>query len=196
MEGRIDLPKPSYRGTRTLEEVLLKRRSNRAFKERGIEMAAVSQILWAGQGLRDDAGHRTAPSAGGRYPLDLYVIDDQNVTRYIAEDHQLERHLSEDPREKIYQATLFQDAIRQAPLVIVMTADFGRAEQQHGAQLAERFAFMEAGHVAQNMLLQAYAMGLAGAAFGAFNAKQVRKILQLPRQQLPVYVMAIGYARS
>lgn len=196
MQERIDLPKPSYRGTRTLEEVLLKRRSNWTFKERGIELAAVAQILWAGQGVRDIQGNRTAPSAGGRYPLDLYVINDQIVTHYLPDDHQLERHLPEDPREELYQAIFFQEAIRQAPLVVVITADYARAEQQHGAKLAERFAFLEAGHVAQNMLLQAYAMGLAGAAFGAFKAKQVSALMQLPKECQPLYIMAVGYARN
>lgn len=196
MEGRIELPTPSYRGTRTLEEVLVKRRSNRSFLDRSIELAAVGQILWAGQGIRDRSGGRTAPSAGGRYPLDLYVVTESGVGHYLPEKHEIEGVLSEDLREVLYSAALFQDSIKQAPLVVVITADFARAEHQHGEERAERFAWIEAGHVAQNILLQAYAMGLAGVAFGAFKDEQVVEVMQLPPERAPLYIIAIGYSRS
>jgi len=196
VEGRIELPTPSYRGTRTLEEVLVKRRSNRSFLDRSIELAAVGQILWAGQGIRDRSGGRTAPSAGGRYPLDLYVVTESGVGHYLPEKHEIEGVLSEDLREVLYSAALFQDSIKQAPLVVVITADFARAEHQHGEERAERFAWIEAGHVAQNILLQAYAMGLAGVAFGAFKDEQVVEVMQLPPERAPLYIIAIGYSRS
>jgi SagB-type dehydrogenase family enzyme len=196
VEGRTELPTPSFRGTRTLEEALVKRRSNRSFLDRSIELAAVGQILWAGQGIRDRSGGRTAPSAGGRYPLDLYVVTESGVGQYLPEEHEIEGVLSEDLREALYSAVLFQDSIKQAPLIVVITADFARAEHQHGEERAERFAWIEAGHVAQNILLQAYAMGLAGVAFGAFKDEQVVEVMQLPPERAPLYIIAIGYSRS
>lgn len=196
MEGRTKLPTPSYRGTRTLEETLVKRHSNRAFLDRQIELAAVGQILWAGQGIRDRSGGRTAPSAGGRYPLDLYVITGEGVAQYLPEEHEIAELLQEDLREALYSAALFQESIKQAPLVIVITADYARAEHQYGEDRAERFALMESGHVTQNILLQAYAMGLAGVAFGAFKDEQVSEALQLPPERTPLNIIAIGYPRS
>ena len=196
MEGRTELPTPSYRGTRTLEETLVKRHSNRAFLDRQIELAAVGQILWAGQGIRDRSGGRTAPSAGGRYPLDLYVITGEGVAQYLPEEHEISELLQEDLREALYSAALFQESIKQAPLVIVITADYARAEHQYGEDRAERFALMESGHVTQNILLQAYAMGLAGVAFGAFKDEQVSEALQLPPERTPLNIIAIGYPRS
>ena len=196
MEGRIALPSPSYRGTRTLEEALVKRRSNRSFLDRPIELAAVGQLLWAGQGIRDRSGGRTAPSAGGRYPLDLYIATEEGVGQYLPEEHEIERMFSEDLREVLYSAALFQDSIKQAPLVVMITADFSRAEHQYGADRAERFAWIEAGHVAQNILLQAYAMGLAGVGFGAFKDEQVAEAMQLPPARIPLYIVAIGYSLS
>ncbi len=196
MDGRIELPSPSYRGTRTLEEVLVKRRSNRAFLDRPIEMAAIGQILWAGQGLRDSSGGRTAPSAGERYPLQLYVVTEAGMGLYLPEDHALDGLLAEDLRQPLYAAAMFQDSIKQAPLVIVITAEFDRAEQQYGPGLAERFTLMEAGHVAQNILLQSYAMGLAGVAFSALKADDVLEALRLPTGRTPLSIIAIGYPRS
>ena len=134
MEGRIELPSPSYRGTRTLEEALVKRRSNRSFLDRPIELAAVGQILWAGQGIRDRSGGRTAPSAGGRYPLDLYVVTAEGVGQYLPEEHAIEGILANDLRESLYAAALFQESIKQAPFVVVITAEFARAELEYGEE--------------------------------------------------------------
>jgi SagB-type dehydrogenase family enzyme len=196
VEGRTGLPTPSYRGTRTLEEALVKRHSNHSFLDRSIELAAVGQILWAGQGIRDRSGGRTAPSAGGRYPLDLYVVAESGVGQYLPEEHEIEGVLSEDLREALYSAALFQESIKQAPLVVVITADFAKAEHQYGEERAERFALIEVGHVAQNILLQAYAMGLAGVAVGGFKDEQVVEAMQLPPERAPLYIIAIGYSRS
>jgi SagB-type dehydrogenase family enzyme len=196
MAESLKLPTPSYRGTRTLEEALVKRRSNRSFLDRPIEQAAIGQLLWAGQGIRDRSGGRTAPSAGGRYPLDLYIISADGVGQYHPEEHAIEGLFPEDVREPLYAAALYQDSIKQAPLVMLITADFDRAEQQYGEERANRFALIEAGHVAQNILLQAYAMGLAGVAFGAFKDEQVVEALQLPPERIPLYIIAIGYSRS
>ncbi len=80
------------------------------------------------------------------------------------------------------------------PLVIVITAELARAEHQYGEERAERFVLIEAGHVAQNMLLQAYAMGLAGVAFGAFKDEQIAEALRLPAERIPLYILAIGYS--
>jgi SagB-type dehydrogenase family enzyme len=156
----------------------------------------MGQILWAGQGIRDRSGGRTSPSAGGRYPLDLYVVTDDGVAQYLPEEHAIESKFSERVREALYSAALFEDSIKLAPLVVVITADFARAEHQHGEERAERFALIETGHVAQNILLQAYAMGLAGVAFGAFKDKQVIEALNLPQERVPLYIVAIGYPRD
>ena len=194
MADRIELPSPSYRGTRTLEEVLVKRRSNRSFLDRELEQAAIGQLMWAGQGIRDRSGKRTAPSAGGRYPLDLYLATGAGVRHYLPQEHALQPVFAEDIRESLYAAALFQDSLKQVPLVIVITAELARAEHQYGDERAKRFTLIESGHVAQNMLLQAYAMGLAGVAFGAFKDEQVAELLRLPAERIPLYIVAIGYS--
>lgn len=196
MEGRIELPSPSYRGTRTLEEVLAKRHDRRAFLDRPIELSAMGQILWAGLGLRYPSGGRATPSMGDRSPLDLYVITEQGLAHYLPEQHQIEALISQDLREALYRAAYFEESIQQAPFVIVITADFGRSEQQNEEGRSERLALMECGHVAQNILLQAYAIGLAGVVFGAFKDKQVSEALNLSPEQRPLNIIAIGYSLS
>lgn len=65
----IPLPPPVTRGSMTLEEALATRRSVRAYRDRTLSLAHLGQLLWAAQGITDAEGHRTAPSAGARYPL-------------------------------------------------------------------------------------------------------------------------------
>jgi nitroreductase len=53
---------------------------------------------------------------------------------------------------------------------------------------------MEAGHVAQNILLQATALGLGAVPVGAFQEQQVAKVLKLPRDQTVLYLIPVGRA--
>jgi SagB-type dehydrogenase family enzyme len=114
----------------------------------------------------------------------------------LPEDHAIEGLFEGDVREPLYAAAFFQESIKQGPLVLVITADFARAEHQYGEERAMRFALIESGHVAQNILLQAYAMGLAGVAFGAFKDEKVRETMRLPVERNPLYILAIGYSRG
>ena len=193
MAESIKLPKPSLKGTRSLEEVLVLRRSNRHFRDWAVELSEISQLLWAGQGQRDSAGYRMAPSAGQRYPLDVYVLRAGELYHYLPEGHQLESIGAADVREALYRAAHNQEAIREAPLTLIITAEFPRAEHQYGEERAVRFAHMEAGHVAQNILLQAYASGLAGVAFGAFVDEKVSELLPIPEAHQPLYILALGH---
>lgn len=102
MSKIIELSKPSMRGTRTLEEVLYARRSNRHLVERPVESENISQLLWAAQGIRDASGLRTAPSAGQRYPLDVYLVGENGVPHYLPEDHVLEQ-ISDNGHPRVAQ---------------------------------------------------------------------------------------------
>ncbi|MGI9602159.1 MAG: nitroreductase family protein, partial [Acidimicrobiales bacterium] len=70
----VELPEPILDGDVSLEEALTGRRSARTFGAADVPLDVVGQLLWAGQGVTDNGGHRTAPSAGARYPIDLYAI--------------------------------------------------------------------------------------------------------------------------
>lgn len=193
MQGRIELPSPSFRGTRTLEETLVKQRSDRVLLNRPIELAVVGQILWAGQGFRDRSDDHRAASVGSQSPLALYILTEEGVGRYQAEDHSLEGVLDEDLRETMYTAAQFQESLKQAPLVIAITASYDQAERLFGQVHAEHLTLIETGHIAQNMLLQAYAMGLAAVACGAFDEAKVHDSMQLPSDWEPLYLLAFGY---
>ena len=188
----IELPRPKLRGTLTLEEVLTKRRSNRHYRDEPVEEAQLSQLLWAGQGIRDASGARTAPSAGQRYPLEIYLLTGEGTYHYIPHGHSLEQLGSEDLREALFEVARNQEPIRDAPISVVIAAEYARAEHEYGEARAVRFAHMEAGHVAQNILLQAYAIGLSGVGFGAFEDEKVSEVLSLPEEHAPLYIIPVG----
>ncbi len=55
--------------------------------------------------------------------------------------------------------------------------------------------YVEAGHAAQNVHLQGQALGLGSVAVGAFNDAAVSKVLSLPENLEPVYMVVVGYCR-
>ncbi|GAI29574.1 unnamed protein product, partial [marine sediment metagenome] len=74
VEEIIYLPEPETVGEMSLEETIKKRRSVRSFDDKELNLEQISQILWAAQGITDEKGHRSVPSAGALYPLEVYVV--------------------------------------------------------------------------------------------------------------------------
>lgn len=192
--GEIPLPTPGQRGGVSLEEALTKRRSIRAFTEEGLTWAEISQLLWAGQGITDPQGFRTAPSAGALYPLELYAATGEGVYHYLPQGHRLAMLSPEDMRLWLWEAGLEQDALREAPAIIVITAIYARTEGKYGPR-AERYVRLEAGHAAQNILLQATALDLGAVPIGAFYDQKVQEVLALPSDHEPLYLIPVGHPR-
>jgi SagB-type dehydrogenase family enzyme len=196
----ISLPAPRLKGEMSLEEAILKRRSRRDFKDSPLTLAEVSQIVWAAQGITDDTGLRAAPSAGALYPLDLYlVVGEQGVEglgegayHYLPQRHSLELTLQGDVRQTLARLSLDQTFIAEAPLSLVITAEYERTTWKYGERGA-RYVHMEAGHVGQNVYLQAEALGLGTVTVGAFQDEKIAQALNLPPSYRPLYVMPIGH---
>lgn len=191
----IPLPEPDRHGTMTLEQTLLKRRSVRQFQDTPLTDAQIGQLLWAAQGITHPDGLRTAPSAGALYPLEVYAATQNGLFRYQPDDHSLERVLDHDPRPDLHQAALHQDPVLNAPLVIVINAVFARTAQRYGDARTPQYVYLEAGHAAQNILLQAVAMELGAVPIGAFYEDQIIEALSLPPEQTPLYLIPVGYSK-
>jgi len=189
----LALPPPMLKGVLSLEEVLAGRRSARQFSDRPLTPQQIGQLCWAGQGITDLArGYRTAPSAGALYPVSLYVVTASGVDRYDPERHRLVRQLSADVRPALSRAALGQESVRVAPACLAITAVVERTARKYGER-AERYCLLEAGHIAQNILLQATSLGLAGVPVGAFDDQQVAAVLRLPAGQHVLYLLPIGW---
>jgi SagB-type dehydrogenase family enzyme len=190
--ARSALPPPSTEGGTGLHDTLAGRRSVRSFTEEPLAAEDVSQLLWAAQGITADWGGRTAPSAGGLYPIEVFVADAEGVRRYLPEGHRTERVAADDRRRELAEASGDQEAVGDAPTVFVIAAVPARTEVKYGDR-AERYVALEAGHVCQNLLLQATALGLGAVPIGAFSDQGVRDALGLGDHVTPLYIVPIGH---
>lgn len=190
----IALPAPHLKGEMSLEETLAARRSVREFTDEELTLEELSQLLWAAQGITADWGGRTAPSAGALYPLEVYVATADGLYHYVPQGHKAIVESRADLRDELWRAGLSQDAIREAPAVFVIAAVYARTERKYGGR-AERYVKLEAGHAAQNLLLQAVALGLGGVPIGAFYDDQVQNALTFPSDYEPLYLIPIGHPR-
>lgn len=193
----VDLSKPKYFGEYSIEEVLLKRRSIRNFRDEPLQLKDVSQLLWAAQGLTDKEGKRTAPSAGAIYPLSIYLAAanvnelSPGVYRYDPVTHRLALIEEGDKRKLLYTAALMQGALRHCAAILVFTADYTPVIIKY-FEKAKRYVYMEVGHAAQNVFLQAVSLDLGTVPMGAFLNGAVKKILRLPKNEEPLYLMPVG----
>ncbi|GAB4410498.1 MAG: SagB/ThcOx family dehydrogenase [Anaerolineales bacterium] len=194
---RIALPTPRYDSATSVEEALLKRRSIRDYKDEPLMLAELAQLLWAAQGITDLAGFRTAPSAGALYPMEVYAVVG-NVTdlaagvyKYHPAAHALERTATGDRLAELSKAALGQSAVRDAAVVLVLAAAYERTTQKYGER-GVRYVHMEAGHVSQNVYLQAVSLGLGTVTIGAFYDEDVKKVVGLPDNEQPLYLMPVG----
>jgi SagB-type dehydrogenase family enzyme len=188
----VALPSPETVGALPLESVLRQRRSAREFASTPLPVAVIGQLLWAAQGVTDAAGRRTAPSAGGRYPLELYVVTAGETLHYLPAKHRVESRPDADLRGALMTAALDQPAVGSAPAVIVIASVTKRTAVRYGAQ-ARDFIEIEVGHAAQNILLQATALRLSAVPIGGFNAREIRTALALPPDEDVRYLIPVGY---
>lgn len=196
-ESALELPEPRYDGNVSLEQALLQRRSVRDCTGEPLTLAEVSQLLWAAQGITDARGFRTAPSAGALYPLELYVVvgDVRGLTagvyRYEPEGHQLLRLTDGDERPGLAEAALGQGFVEAAAVDFVVTGVYERTTAKYGDR-GVRYVHQEAGHAAQNLCLQATALGLGAVPVGAFYDDEVIRLLNLPGNETPLYIIPVG----
>lgn len=196
----VALPEPKRKGARSVEDALARRRSIREFADEPLTLAAVSQLVWAAQGVTGSRGRRTAPSAGALYPLELYIVAG-NVTglrpgvyRYEPRRHRLVLHAKDDLLSALADAALEQEWVAEAPAIVVLGAVYQRTVRKYRRR-APRYVHMEVGHAAQNVYLQAVALDLGTTMVGAFRDAPLARLLDLPEDVVPLGLMPVGKPR-
>ncbi len=188
---RLKLEEAEKRGTVSLEETIEKRKSRRSFKRTKLTKKQLSQLIWSAV---------KAPSAGATYPLELYAVigeecvDDIDAGVYRRSGRgysELEMHKKGDLRDELAIACLSQTFIADAPVSFVIAAEYERTTRRYGGR-GVGYVYIEVGHAGQNIYLQCEALGLATVAIGAFYDDEVAKVLSLPKEHKPIYVMPVG----
>lgn len=196
----VALPRARRAGGVPLETTLSERRSVREFRAGALNLADIAQLLWAAQGVTARGGYRTAPSAGALYPLELYAVALRveqlapGVYRYDPAEHRLQLVAPADESTELARAAYGQYWVSEAAVILVLTGIERRTTRKYG-QRGERYVLLEAGHAAQNALLQAVALGLGASVVGAFDDERVRKALGLEAGGRPLYLIPVGRPR-
>ena len=190
----VNLPKPNLDGSMSLEQAITVRRSRRDFSRQSLTPEQISQLAWSAQGQVADSSYRTVPSAGATYPLELFVVTEEGLFHYLLVKHALEKLSDQDLRSALAIAAWGQEFIEAAPLSLVFAAEFSRTTGRYGRR-GVRYVYMEAGHAAQNVHLQAESLGLGSVAVGAFDDASVSKVLSLPNNLEPIYMVVVGHRR-
>ncbi|MCX5845491.1 MAG: SagB/ThcOx family dehydrogenase [Deltaproteobacteria bacterium] len=187
----INLLQPGIDGPVSIEKALLERRSVRSYKDEPLTIADISQILWAAQGITEPKrGLRTAPSARAMYLLNAYLIVG-NVTglsagmyKYQPQGHKIVKVANGDKKADLYKA-VGQVPIKNAPATLVFSGMSDRSPNP-------RWMYLEGGHAAQNVFLQAQSLKLGTVTIGGFKDEDVRKALNLSEKEQPIYIMPLG----
>jgi SagB-type dehydrogenase family enzyme len=193
----VKLPEPRLQSGVSLEESLLKRRSGREYSQFPLKLEDASQLLWAAQGTTSDTGGRTAPSAGGLYPLEVYLVAGNieglapGIYKYNPAEHEISLVRDQDVRNDLAAAALEQSAVKNGAASIVISAVYERTTGKYGDR-GIRYVDIETGHAAQNLVLQAAALGLRSVTIGAFEDARVKSLLALPENESPLYIITVG----
>jgi len=187
----VKLPSPRYDSEVSIEKTLAERRSIRSYKEEPLTLNELSQILWAAQGITEATkGLRTAPSPRAIYLLEVYILPG-NVTnlpmglyRYQPRGHELIKIADGDKKAELFKAA-GQAPIKNAPVALVLTGSSEKAQNP-------AWMYLEAGHAAENVYLQAASLKLGTVAMAGFKEDEVRKVLNFPEKERVLYIMPIG----
>ena len=190
-------------GPARLADVMASRRSRRSFGPRPVELGSLATLLHAAYGVTAEIDGttqslRTAPSGGALYPLELYVVG-QRVERLDSALYHFDplRHGLEllRPLESPAWAELspYFGPLAESAAIVAVTAMFWRSRFKYGPR-AYRFALMEAGHVGQNLLLAAAALGLDAVPLGGFYDRAVDAFLGVDGiYEASLYLVPLGY---
>ena len=201
---RVKLPPPRLDGPMSVEAAFQARTTSRTLSPKPLGMSDVSQLLWSLQGITHKElswdktlYYRASPSSGGTFPLEVYLLLTTGFYYYESLDHELELVSDEDlriPLSEVAYAEFNQEAIRIAPLTIILVINSERAIKI--TPLLEdvvRFIHLEAGHATQNLALQAASLGLGLTTMTSFQVGKVYTILKLPIEHRPIYLLPIGH---
>lgn len=198
----VNLPQIEIARNMSVDQAIQNRRSVRRFSATPLTLKDVSQLLWAAQGITDfERNFRTTPSAGGVFPMEIYLVAgddgvqelDAGIYHYNPFNHTLEMIVRGDMRYNLSQAAHQQKWVNDAPISLIITGNYLKMQDRYSDKnLSTRFVDMEAGHIGENIYLEAVSRGLGTVAIGSFYDDQMINLLKLPANETPIYIYPIG----
>jgi SagB-type dehydrogenase family enzyme len=204
--ARISLPRPEIAGEANLWQILQRRRSRRAYKpEQSLSQGLLSALLWATQGLtarHGDTYFRTAPSAGGLYPVETYLFVraveglDPGIYHFNPLTADLEFLKQGDYAGALASAALGQEMVADAQATFIWSAVLERGKWKY-RERAYRYIYIDVGHIGQNLYLAAEGLGLGACTIGAFFDDDVNGVIGVDgTQETVIYMGCVGWPRK
>lgn len=172
----------------SLTEALMKRKSIRSYSLNPILISELSNLLYYSSGLlgflnKTHETRRFYPSAGARYPLEIYplIFNVAGITpggyHYHVKSHSIEMLFNERLTKKVFDY-IDQPWIKNSAVIILVTSIFDRTEQKYGIR-GYRHILTEYGHIAQNIYLMASALNIGACSIGGFLERDINRLLDL-----------------
>jgi len=197
----ISLPKPSLSSRTSVEAAMQARRSRRDFTSDSLNLKQVGQMLWSAQGVTADWGGRTAPSAKSAYPLTVYLIANKvvnlepGVYQYLPGErearHQIQLIKQGDVHEAVGKA-IGQNAAANPPALFIITGNIDNMAKAFDNKRMDNNVYLEVGHAAENMYLQAESLGLGMVTMAGFDGKKVGDVAGIPENESVIYAIPMG----
>ncbi|HEY5724051.1 MAG TPA: SagB/ThcOx family dehydrogenase [Allosphingosinicella sp.] len=194
---RLVLPAARRNPIGDVGEAIRRRRSCRYYCGAELSLQQLAELLFLTLGCHEE-NCRCVPSAGGLYPLELYVAASRveglpaGLYHYDPRAHALAALRDVDCMALISDAVFIPEATEGAAAVLLITAMFGRSKLKYGER-AYRFALLEAGHGMQNILLVATALDLGACPVGGFIDDRLNDLLDIDGvEEAALYAAIIG----
>jgi len=202
----IPLPEPDLTGNTNLWQLLARRRSRREYDGgRPLTTEKLSALLWATQGVTARSGEflfRTAPSAGGLYPVETYLLAraveglEPGIYHFRPHTFDLEFLKKGDMARDVAEAALGQTVVLSAQVTFIWTAIIERSRWKY-RQRAYRYLYLDAGHIGENLYLAAGALGLGCCAVGAFYDDRANGIIGVDGvEETVIYLATVGWPQE
>jgi SagB-type dehydrogenase family enzyme len=198
---RLSLKEEARPQPADLWQCLARRRSQRHYQDRPLTREELAALLWATQGVTLATPNylfRAAPSAGALYPVETYVAVHRvtglppGIWHLQVPEFSLELIQTGDFRRPLVAAGLSQTFLGAAAVVFIWTGILNRARWKYRERTI-RYLFLDAGHICQNLMLAATALGLGVCPVGAFFDEEVEQLLGVDPQEEPaLYLAAVG----
>ena len=196
-------------------DLLDNRRSERVYSDAAMTMEQLAFLLWSAQGIQKYRGKdqmatlRPAPSGGARHPFELYATVNNvdglapGIYRYAPTKHVGEKLVTierigalDDYETQISDMLVGQKWAAKAPVVLFISCIPYRAEWRYN-KAAHRVMLIDLGHVGQNLMLSATALGLGSCCLAAFDQELCDKIFAFNSiDEYTVYAVSVGNLKS
>lgn len=198
---QIILPEPDMLADQDVNflEMVELRTSVRKYSEKPLNLKELSYLLWCTQGVKmvkPKSTRRTVPSAGAKHPFETYLLVNNveglvpGVYRFLALEHSLIKvNVDKDKTIASFTTHVF---VEKSAVTFVWSAVIKRTTNHYGLR-GYRYAFLDAGHVCQNLYLAGYSIDCGVCALGSFDDNIINRLFGFKAdEQFVIYGASVG----